>query len=69
MKIEQIYGQFSEVPTEPFYLHCLGGYRSVIMASILKSRGIHHAINVEKGINGIKSTEVPLTQFACPSEK
>ena len=37
-----------------FYLHCLGGYRSVIMASILKSRGFHRLINVEKGIVGIR---------------
>lgn len=50
-----------------FYLHCAGGYRSVIMASILKSRGFHHFINVEKGINGIRNTNVPLTVFVCPS--
>jgi rhodanese-related sulfurtransferase len=48
-------------------LHCAGGYRSVIMASILKSRGIHHFINIEKGISGIRNTNVKLTHFVCPS--
>lgn len=52
---------------EDFYLHCAGGYRSVIMASILKSRGFHNLINVEKGISGIRNTAVPMTHFVCPS--
>lgn len=52
---------------ENFYLHCAGGYRSVIMASILKSRGIHNLINIEKGISGIRNTSVPMTHFVCPS--
>ncbi len=50
---------------ENYYLHCAGGYRSVIMASILKSRGIHDFINIEKGISGIKNTNVPLSNFVC----
>jgi len=37
------------------------------MASILKSRGYHNLINVEKGINGIRNAGVALTQFICPS--
>ncbi|MET0759568.1 MAG: MBL fold metallo-hydrolase [Flavobacterium sp.] len=53
--------------TEDFYLHCAGGYRSVIMASILKSRGFHNLVNVEKGISGIRNTSVPMTHFVCPS--
>lgn len=66
--LDTINSNFAAVPKEQeFYLHCLGGYRSVIMASILKSRGYHHLINVEKGINGIKNTGVALTQFVCPS--
>ena len=56
-----------DLPNETFYLHCAGGYRSVIMASILKSRGIHNLINVEKGMSGIRQTNVPLTKFVCPS--
>jgi len=60
--------QLAEVPKEePFFLHCAGGYRSVIMSSILKSRGYHNMINVEKGMAGIRNTNVPLTTFVCPS--
>ncbi|AWH86497.1 MBL fold metallo-hydrolase [Flavobacterium album] len=60
--------QLAEVPKEEdFYLHCAGGYRSVIMASILKARGYHNMINVEKGFGGIKNTSVKTTfiQPAC----
>ncbi|MBL0013533.1 MAG: MBL fold metallo-hydrolase [Flavobacterium sp.] len=66
--LDTINSNFAAVPKdETFYLHCAGGYRSVIMASILKSRGYHHLINVEKGINGIRNAGIPLTQFVCPS--
>jgi glyoxylase-like metal-dependent hydrolase (beta-lactamase superfamily II)/rhodanese-related sulfurtransferase len=58
----------AEVPKEEtFYVHCAGGYRSVIWSSILKARGYHNMINVEKGIAGIRNTNVPLTTFVCPS--
>lgn len=58
----------SEVPKEDtFYVHCAGGYRSVIWASIMKSRGYHNMINVEKGMSGIRNTSIPLTKFVCPS--
>ncbi len=68
--LDSINSNFSSIPkNKTFYLHCAGGYRSVIMASILKSRGYHDFINVEKGISGIRSVGVPLTQFVCPSTK
>lgn len=66
--LDYVNEQLAEVPkNEHFFLHCAGGYRSVIMASILKSRGYHNMINVEKGIAGIRTTNVPLTTFVCPS--
>ncbi|RLJ69054.1 glyoxylase-like metal-dependent hydrolase (beta-lactamase superfamily II) [Lacinutrix venerupis] len=52
---------------KPFYVHCAGGYRSVIAASILKSRGIHNLINVEGGYGAIKKTSIPRTDYVCPS--
>ena len=70
LPLDTINENFQQVPKgKDFFLHCAGGYRSVIMASILKSRGIHNIINVEKGMNGIKQTAVPCTQFVCPSTK
>ncbi|NHM04153.1 MBL fold metallo-hydrolase [Flavobacterium celericrescens] len=66
--LDYVNEQLAEVPKEePFFLHCAGGYRSVIMSSILKSRGYHNMINVEKGMAGIRNTNVPLTAFVCPS--
>ncbi|MFN3754664.1 MBL fold metallo-hydrolase [Flavobacterium sp.] len=68
--LDTVNENFQTVPKgDDFFLHCAGGYRSVIMASILKSRGIHNLINVEKGMNGIKQTKVNCTQFVCPSTK
>lgn len=66
--LDTVNQNFSEVPKNgEFYLHCAGGYRSVIMGSILKSRGIHNFVNVEKGISGIRNTGLKLTNFVCPS--
>ncbi len=50
-----------------YYIHCLGGYRSMIMSSILKSRGIHNIIDVAGGFNDIVKTDIPRTAFVCPS--
>jgi hydroxyacylglutathione hydrolase len=44
---------------EKYYVHCAGGYRSVIAASILKSRGYHNLVNVEGGYAAIKNTPIP----------
>lgn len=51
------------------YVHCLGGYRSVIAISILKSRGIHNVVDVLGGFKAIKETSLPMTDFVCPTEK
>lgn len=52
-------------PTEPYFLHCAGGYRSMIAISILKSRGYHNAINISGGFGAIKDSglaiEMPLS--------
>ena len=54
------------LPNEDFYMHCAGGYRSVIANSILKKYGIHNAIEVLGGYNAIKKTDAPRTDFVCP---
>lgn len=50
-----------------FFLHCAGGYRSMIASSILKSRGIHNLINIEGGIAAMKETGMELTDYVCPT--
>ncbi|QXP73412.1 MBL fold metallo-hydrolase [Tenacibaculum sp. AHE15PA] len=58
----------SEFPKkENFYIHCAGGYRSVIAASILKSRGYHNVIDVAGGYGAIKKTTINRTANVCPS--
>lgn len=50
-----------------YHIHCAGGYRSVITASILKARGFHKVTDVSGGFAAIKTTDIPLTEFVCPS--
>ncbi len=52
---------------QAFYIHCAGGYRSMIAASILKSRGWDNFIDVSGGFSQISKTSVPKTDFVCPS--
>ena len=49
------------------YIHCAGGYRSMIAISILKSRGIHNLIDVRGGFGAIKNTDAAVTAYVCPS--
>ena len=53
--------QFPE--KEPFYIHCAGGYRSIIAASILKKRGIHNLVDIRGGFNAIKEAGVELSDL------
>lgn len=48
---------------EQYYLHCAGGYRSMIAASILKGRGFEKLINIKSGFNSLKETGIPMTDF------
>jgi glyoxylase-like metal-dependent hydrolase (beta-lactamase superfamily II)/rhodanese-related sulfurtransferase len=52
---------------EPNYIHCAGGYRSMIAASVLKARGYHNVIDVAGGFNAIKKTDLPTTEYVCPT--
>lgn len=58
----------AEFPADTtFYVHCAGGYRSMIASSILKSRGIHNLIDVKGGFKDIKEAGVPVSKFVCPT--
>jgi hydroxyacylglutathione hydrolase len=51
-----------------FFLHCAGGYRSMIAASILKARGISNFTEVAGGFSAISKTGIPKTDFICQSK-
>lgn len=53
---------------EHFFIHCAGGYRSMIAASILNSRGIRNFSEVEGGFNKIKETAIPKSNFVCQTK-
>ena len=44
---------------ETQYIHCAGGYRSMIAASILKSRGYNNLVEVAGGYTAISKTSIP----------
>jgi rhodanese-related sulfurtransferase len=54
-------------PNETWYVHCAGGYRSVIFQSILKARGYHNLIDVAGGFKALAETEIEKTAYVCPS--
>lgn len=54
--------------TETFFVHCAGGYRSVIAASILKSRGFDNIIDIKGGYDAIKKTDAKTTNVVSCSK-
>ena len=64
--LDNLNEHLAEFPKEDkFFIHCAGGYRSVIASSILKSRGYHSMINVEGGMAAIKNTNVSVVETTC----
>lgn len=53
---------------EHFFLHCAGGYRSMIAASVLQARGYRNFTEIEGGFGAIAKTNVPKTDFVCQSK-
>ena len=51
-----------------WYVHCAGGYRSMIFISILKARGFDNLIDIKGGFKAIKeSGKFTITDFVCPN--
>lgn len=50
-----------------YFIHCAGGYRSMIAASILKSRGYGKIVDIAGGFQAISKTGLPTTAYVCPS--
>ena len=67
--LNSINQHLAEFPKDkPFVLYCAGGYRSMLAASILKSRGWDNFVDVAGGFAAIKAAgKVPLTEYVCPT--
>ena len=66
--LNQINQNLAQIPKEePFMIHCAGGYRSMIAASILKQRGWSNFVDVRGGLDAIKNTDAKLTEYVCPT--
>jgi hydroxyacylglutathione hydrolase len=52
---------------ESYHVHCLGGYRSMIMASILKSRGFEKVVDIDGGWRALEESSAPKTDYVCPT--
>ena len=65
--LEYLNNHLAAFPKEEiFYVHCAGGYRSMIAASILKSRAIHNFINITGGFDAIKESEIKCLNLYVP---
>ena len=53
---------------EHFYIHCAGGYRSMIAASILQARGYRNFTEIAGGFKAISDTSIPKSDFVCQTK-
>lgn len=53
---------------QTYYVHCAGGYRSMIFNSILKARGFDKLVDIQGGFKAIKdAANIPVTDYVCPT--
>lgn len=55
-------------PEEHFFMHCAGGYRSMIASSILQARGYRNFTEIAGGFKAIAEAGVSKTDFVCQSK-
>ena len=54
--------------TRTYYVHCAGGYRSMILVSILRARGYDNLIDIQGGFKAIKTSDkFAISDYVCPS--
>jgi rhodanese-related sulfurtransferase len=66
--LNQINLHLAKIPkSQHFFLHCAGGYRSMIAASILKQRGWNNFTEIRGGFAELAKTSLPKTNYVCPT--
>ena len=54
--------------SKTYYVHCAGGYRSMIFISILRARGFEQLIDVKGGFKAIREEKsFVFTDYVCPT--
>jgi glyoxylase-like metal-dependent hydrolase (beta-lactamase superfamily II)/rhodanese-related sulfurtransferase len=66
--LDNINANFAEIDSnKKHYLHCAGGYRSLIACSIFKRNGAKNVTDVRGGFAAIKNTEIACSNYVCPT--
>lgn len=66
--LANINSHLAELKTdEKNFIHCAGGYRSMIASSILKARGYHNIVDIKGGFDAIKESNIKVSDYVCPS--
>jgi glyoxylase-like metal-dependent hydrolase (beta-lactamase superfamily II)/rhodanese-related sulfurtransferase len=54
-------------PSQTYYVHCAGGYRSLIASSIMMARGFATPVNILEGYRALVQTDLPTTDYVQPT--
>jgi len=66
--LDSINANFSEIDTsKEYFLHCASGYRSLIASSIFMANGVKKVTDVRGGFKAMQKTDMPMTEFVCPT--
>jgi glyoxylase-like metal-dependent hydrolase (beta-lactamase superfamily II)/rhodanese-related sulfurtransferase len=50
-------------PDKKYFIHCAGGYRSVIASSILQAKGFQNIVNIIGGFKALSRTNLPKSEY------
>lgn len=68
--LDYVHSNLSNIDkNQTHYIHCKGGYRSMIAASILLKNGFKNIIDIQGGFDAILKTNVKVTDYVCPTTK
>ncbi|WP_163381139.1 MBL fold metallo-hydrolase [Cyclobacterium sp. SYSU L10401] len=69
LPLDYINENMAEIDKEkPYYVHCAGGYRSMIFNSVLRARGYENLVDIQGGFDAIKASgKFPVSDYVCPT--